>query len=303
MRKLFLAMAFFMLTASAHAVNLQFKFDIFSSGSDIYACNAGLKHKLHSDRVCFERETLKSCNPNVCVDGEACNCVCTGGQDGSRAGEYRLDYLKASYAKWDESTAGVGPQTRVNKPAGYNNYNSIFEQGVDLKDYTTAYRKQLTSLVFALGSERYGSEYFVDICFRATQIRYPGNVGLYNLIKRRVTVTDIGSNGSHHDDFNGNNRPIYSEDKYQWLADLEVSSRVLCKDKNNRVVLDRTSPYVSFATAQDRSFRSYGTHADLKKCVVRYKFREANRWGLDSIRRWKLQHARVCTYTSVNEDE
>lgn len=303
MRNLFLALSVFMLTASAHAVNLQFKFDVFSSGSDMYACNAGLKHKLHNDRVCFERETLKKCNPNACAEGEACNCVCTGGMNSSRAGEYRLDFLRASYGKWRESTSGAGPQTKVNKAAGSSSYKSIFEQGVKIKNYTTAYRRQLTHLEFNLGSERYGSEYFVDICFRASQIDYPTNVGLYNLIKRRVTVTDIGSNGSHHDNFNGSNGTIYSKKKYQYLADLEVKSRVLCKNKDNQVILDKKSGWVSFQTAQDSTFQSYGTHEDLKKCVVRYKFREANRFGLDSIRRWKMQHARVCTYTSVNEDE
>ena len=306
MKKLSLVLATLMLAFSAHAVNLEFKFDVFSSGNDIYACNAGLKHKLHNDRVCFNRETLRSCNPaNSCpqVNAETCDCVCTGGMDGSRAGEYRLDYMTAKYAAWSERTSGVGPQTRINKPAGYRNFNQLFEAGTDIRNYSETYRKQLTSLVFALGSERYGAEYFLDVCFRATQIRYPGNVGLYNLIKRRVTVTDIGSNGRHNDDFNGNNTPIYAEDTYQWLADLEVKSRLVCKDKDNRVIVDRESNWVSFATAQERSFQNYGTRADLKKCVVRYSFREANIWGLDSIRRWKLQHAQVCTYTSVNEDE
>ena len=50
------------------------------------------------------------------------------------------------------------------------------------------------------------------------------------------------------------------------------------------------------------TFANEATTLDLKKFVVRYNFREANKFGLDSIRRWKLQHAKICTYTSVNED-
>lgn len=304
MKQLLLTLLVFVgISSQSNAISLQFKLDIFSSGTDLYACNAGLKHSLHGDRVCFERDTLKSCNPSSCTEGEACNCVCTGGNDSSRAGEYRLDFMKAKYADWAEKTDGIQNATPINKPAGYSDFNKLFDQDQDIQNHTTSYRKQLTHLEFNLGSERYGSEYFLDICYRASQIKYPNDVTLYYLIKRYVTITDLGHTGSHTDDFNGSNGPIFSEDYYQDLAGLEIRSRLLCKDKENQIVLNLTTPWADFSTGQLKSFPNQGTRSDLKKCIVRYSFREANRTGLESIRKWKLQHARVCTYTSVNEDD
>ena len=298
------AIALIALSTQVSAVNLQFKFDVKSSGTDMYACNAGLRHKLHGDRVCFERETKKSCKPESCKDGKACNCVCTGGFGNNRDGEYRLDYMTAGYAAWDERTNGVSGVKNINKPAGKNKFNTLFENNeMDMTKYTQAYRKQLTSLGFNLGSERYGSEYFVDICFRATQIEYPSNVTLYNLLKRYVTITDIGTTKSSVDTFNGNNAPIYSEEMYQDLAWLEVKSALVCKDKDNKVLVDSETEWQDFSYGQMRSFSNWGTRKDLKKCIVRYSFREANLTGLDSVRRWKKQHAEICTYTSVNEAE
>lgn len=305
MKKMLLgAIALMLLSFQANAINLQFKFDIFSSGTDIYACNAGLKHETHKERVCFERGSLKSCQPESCKDGEACNCVCTGGFGNNRDGEFRLDYFTATYRSWDENTTPFTAVSSKNVPAGKSVYNTLFEDGnTKLKNYTEAYRKQLASLQFNLGSERYGSEYFVDVCFRASQITYPSNVTLLNLLKRYVTITDLGHNGSHVDDFNGSNAPIYSEEYYQDLSGLEVRSYLLCKDKDNKVLVNAKTKWQDFSYGQMRNFSDWSTKADLKKCVVRYAFREGNRNGQDSVRRWKLQHAQVCTYTSVNEAE
>lgn len=298
------AIALIALSTQVNAINLQFKFEVLSSGSDIYACNAGLRHKVQGDRVCFERDTLKSCNPESCADGKACNCVCTGGFGNSRDGEYRLDFMTATYAAWGENTNGITNASRINKPAGKNKFNTLFEgDNFDMVNYTQAYRNQLTSLSFNLGSERYGSEYFVDVCFRAPQINYPGNVSLYNVLSRYVTITDIGSNGSSVDNFNGSNDPIYSEDFYQDLAGLEVKSYLVCKDKDNKVLVNSSTDWEDFSYSQMRSFSDWSTRKDLKKCIVRYAFREGNTDGLDSIRRWKLQKAEICTYTSVNEAE
>ena len=45
-----------LLSFNANAISLTFKLDIFSSGVDIYACNAGLMHGKYQDRVCYERD-------------------------------------------------------------------------------------------------------------------------------------------------------------------------------------------------------------------------------------------------------
>jgi hypothetical protein len=208
--------------------------------------------------------------------------------------------MKAKYAAWNEAADGVGRQYTFKKSAGYKNYVKVF------KKTNKSFKKQLTHLNFNLGSERYGSEYFVDICYRATQIEYPSNVGLAYLIKRQVTITDLGTNGNGTDGFvfNGNSTPTYYTSRtYQNLAELEVKSALYCRDKNNDLVVSEESNWKDFSVAQLVGFSNKWTHTDLKGCLVRYKFRETNINGRDSLRRWKLQEARICTYTSVNEDE
>jgi len=122
------------MTSNAHAIALTFKLDIFSSGSDIYACNAGLKHKGYQSRVCYERDQpSKSCNPNLCEEGQACNCVCTGSITGDGAGEYRLDYLRTSFSDWADH-GEMGPNSSsVVREAGKNGLNQVLENKVDLK--------------------------------------------------------------------------------------------------------------------------------------------------------------------------
>ncbi len=305
MRKLFIALlALVAMAGTANAVNLTFKFDVMSSGNSMYACNAGLKHENYSTRVCYERDNItRSCNPSVCVQGQACNCVCTGGKIpgwyDSSAGEVRLDHFSAEYRDWADNGELGKNKKQFADNAGYTSFKQIFDTNRE------AYNKEISKLVFKLGSERYGAEYFVDICFRATQINYPNNVGLTWDVKNAVTVTDIGSsqNGSSSFDVEGNQGTVwYKGQTYQNLSGLKVGAHVYCKDKNNRPVINKTFSYSTFSNGQLKKFLDQDTTADLRGCKVRYFFKETNRDGLQSIRKWKKQQARICTYTSINED-
>lgn len=308
MRKLILGMMLLCGALSANAVSLAFKFDVTSSGNSMYACNAGLKHANPAGRVCYERETLQACVPSACKTGEACNCVCTGGftlpDNQSDDGEYRLDYMKASYADWTDN--GVAPTNiqSLQTTAAQSGFNTVVN--------ANQFSKQLTHLEFFLGSERYGAEYFVDICFRATQIDYPMPNTYANgdklswSIDRGVTITDLSS-------ALGTNTPVwdletngvqYSMQKYADLAGLQVESTLLCKDKDQNVVINNNVAEVAnFANGQQVKFSNKTTQADLKGCVVRYSFKETNVLDIASVRKWKAQKARICTYTSVNENE
>jgi len=269
-----------LVCSNANAISLTFKLDIFSSGSDIYACNAGLKHGTYQQRVCYERENPEqSCNPALCEEGQACNCVCTGAINGEDDGEYRLDYFKASYTDWaDHGTVGAN-FTRKVKEAGKSNFNKLFTNN-------EAFNKELQSLTFNLGSERYGAVYFLDVCFRATQISYdyPGSTINWAL-QRQVTITDLANNG-----FN-----------YEELSGLQVRAEVACRQKNGSTLTINDSGWSSFNGNDLINWAKKNITKDLEKCKVRYYFKESNRSGVASIRRWNLQEARVCTYTSFNE--
>ncbi|MDD0853356.1 hypothetical protein HBN50_09620 [Halobacteriovorax sp. GB3] len=304
MKALLPLLALFM-AFNVHAVNLAFKFEVTSSGNSMYACNAGLKHKPYQDRVCYERgDTTKSCNPAQCKDGQACNCVCTGGftlgQSMSGDGEYRLDYFNAKVANWsDNGEAATNVQT-MTKTALTNGYRFA----VDSAD---AFSTQLLGLEFFLGSERYGAEYFVDVCFRATQIDYPTSydVGYLNWsLTRAVTITDLGTSNSpdtHVWDLDETDDIWYTAKTYQDLAGLKVKSLLYCKNKDGGVTINDQTDWTDFNNAQAITFPSKSTREDLKGCFFRYEFKESNRDGLASVRKWKKQKARICTYSSANE--
>lgn len=305
MRNLLVGMFMLLTAVSANAVNLAFKFEVNSSGNSMYACNAGLKKVQATDRVCYDRAKLDqgeltSCTPNVaCSTGDNCNCVCTGGGLGNTAisneGNSRLDFYRASVANWTDNGEVATGITSVYKEAGDSSFNSIYA-------LSEMFGKQLTSLEFNFGSERYGTEYFVDICFRATQIEYDYNSSLNWTIKGGVTVTDLGDLDNDDFTYDGALNEVLSGETYQSLAGLEVKGSVFCKDKAGTTVnLGTFSGYDSFTAGQLKTLISTSTGSDLKGCYFRYSFKESNTAGITSIRKWKKQKAKVCTYSSVNE--
>ncbi|EQC43911.1 hypothetical protein [Bacteriovorax sp. Seq25_V] len=308
MRKLIIAIAMTFAALNASAVNLAFKFEVTSSGNSMYACNAGLKHADPAGRVCYDRQTLNSCNPVLCKDGQACDCVCTGGftlpNNGRDDGEYRLDFFNASYANWTDNGEAPTNIQYVRKTAGKNSAQTAINAA-------DTFSTQLLSLDFNLGSERYGAEYFVDVCFRATQIDYPSSNTYANgdklnwAIDRGVTITDLSSDlgdSTHVWDLDETD-VIYSLATYETSSALQVKATLYCKDKDGSLVFNEETAYTTFDAAQKIKFASRSTKADLKGCIVRYTFKETNVDGISSVRKWKAQKARICTYTSVNEAE
>lgn len=309
--KKFLVAAFFALTAmSAQAVSLSFKFEVASSGTSLYACNAGLKHARHSERVCYDRrDTSKSCNPKVCKAGQACNCVCTGGFDitsesFSDDGEFRLDFLAARVANWSDNGEAPTNIRTVRKTAGKNanlanTYSTVVEEN-------QMFNNQLLSLNFELGSERYGAEYFVDVCFRAPQINYSGTFDNGDKINWGVnlatTITNIAGSNSGTDWNLDSNHTVFHSTPYHTLANLTTEATLICKVKGSTTPLEYNYGPSTFDAGQLVSFvNNLQIAKDLKGCYVRYTFKETNRSGLSSVRKWKKQQARICTYTSFNE--
>ena len=315
-----IVIALMALATNAFAVGLEFAFDVNSSSASIYPCDAGIKHSNHGDKVCYDRVTQNSCSPDVCVNQASCNCVCTGGIAGN--GQEKLDMIQAKYADWSEngsySQSGV---TSVAVHADSNNFNRIFQ-------WKNEWGKQLTSLSFNLGSERYGTEFYLDVCYRGPQIEYwqayqtvnqtNGNGFPNFFIKLQATVTDIVSNNGL---------------RYTNLADLKVKSTVICDvqgqgsfvyahDNNGNYdnayahdLLDLNggeknffNNYVSFNGGANinllNDWINYGNANVPRFCKVRYSFIENRRNdgnAMSQIRKWQNQKAKICTYTDINE--
>lgn len=323
-----LSSLFFSLTAQA--VSLEFKFDINSSGPSIYACNAGIKHKGYRDRVCYDRVTGNSCKPaEDCRSEVDCNCVCTGST--APDGETRHDFLRVSYDHWKDNgeTAGYGGSKNLYAPETH--YNTAFNE-----NHKEEWHKQLTKMTVNLGSERYGAEFFLDVCYRGPQIEYfaasqhggfpPPGIGTPNFsLKAQATINDIVSQNGL---------------KYSHLADLKVKTEVVCDQQGkgdykyagthhpygptqyDLVKTDIHGMWVGdgqfHAATNFRDFNNYHSAYLLNQfinvnnaftprfCKVRYTFLENRRYDhnpLKQLRKWKLQKAQVCTFTEINEDQ
>lgn len=315
--------------ANAFAVSLEFKFDVNSSGPSIYPCNAGIKHAPYASRVCYDRVTTQSCNPaEDCRDMPDCNCVCTGSTNGD--GETRLDFMSVASAEWTDNGSFAGAATNRNIYAPENAFNIAFNES-QKEEWT----RQITKMSVNLGSERYGAEFFLDVCYRGPQIEYfyaqqnggfsPGGTATPNFsLKAQATVTDLVTN----------NGLRYSE-----LADLKVSAKVVCDQQGKgsyvyagssspagATVYDlilhdimginvsggqytKTVPYrafnnVSSAYLIDEFINSNNSFTP-RFCKVRYTFLENRRNDTDllaQLRKWKRHSSEICTFTEINED-
>lgn len=353
--KLFLASAMFLAAFTTQAARVQFDFDVLSSGASIYPCNAGLKHKPNRGQICYNPETFESCNPGdrdgrpprgghdlvanllgaeetggrpprgggECdpQTGQNCDCVCTGDMNGDF--DETLDVMKASYTVWrDHGDPTYGLERNLEVKAGSHDFNELEDE------YYTGnkFAARLKELSFNLGSEKYGSKYFVDICFRATQIDYltetkndSFDINVDEIVKyaqeqeevqaltpkykveRKVTVTDLAGTPNYDLDWDLDNGPIvWSTQSYQSLADLEVTTFLYCKDKDDNAIFI-PGPSASLANNSTVNFPTISGYADLRGCVVRYLFSEKSGESndIDSVRRWKMHGANICTDTAI----
>ena len=349
--KLFLASAMFLMTFTSQAARVQFDFDVLSSGASIYACNAGLKHKPHIGKICYNPDTFRSCDPGdrpghgggghpliagltegqaeggQCNPdtGEGCDCVCTGDMNGKS--EHVLDIMRVNYTLWrDHGDPTYGIDFDKELQAGEYGYEELED---NLLTLDTKFAVRMKELSFNLGSERYGAQFFVDICYRATQIDYltgtqedklnidmdeaatrtAGQESINNpkyKFERRLTATDLAGTPTVDLDWDLDNGPIvWAKDSYQSLADLEVRTVIKCKEKNGDTFYEGSFSYVSFAN-QSLNFQNEYEYADLRGCVVRYEFREGARDAhkkVDQVRRWKMHGANICTDTAITNIE
>lgn len=338
MKKLSLLVLVLMMSAvNAFAVSLEFSFDVNSSGPSIYPCDAGLKHATHPQRVCYDRVTADSCNPAACSPQAECNCVCTGGATGSD-GEYRMDFMNVSYTPWTENGSVAGASVSKTFAAQADVFSRVFPAPLNNK---LEWDNQITALSFNLGSERYGAEFYLDVCYRGPQIEYnhyyqigTGDAPNFS-IKGQATVTDLARN---------TNDIKYSQVsgltvKAQWVCDLQGQGTYkfahngtsfnsgsydsTLNDITNNMSGDKvgvTAAAASFASGANLLLindwiTNNNSTTTPRFCKIRYTFLESVRNNantpatatqgnlLAQIRKWKLHSARICTYTEISEAE
>jgi hypothetical protein len=301
-KKALVALALFAATFSASAIEVSFDFSVFSSGSSIYPCNAGIKHANTNEVICYKRtEPTTTCNPSACVAGEQCDCVCTG-----TVGRSKVDFFTAEYANWTDHNESVGSSTKVTVKAK-NKPNFIFKNDKDNKASVKGnyFRKQLTSLSFDLGSETFGAKYFLDVCFRGPQVDYAtagiktnwvassqatiqdmvgyaSYAGVAGLEVTSKIVCDYQQAGQPHDvNFVPNNNSFGEEEEYDMIANASLGLSDVASSEVNITGDNKTAPTF---------------------CRVRYIFSEGNGLqGRELFRPWKKQAAKVCTKTSIEE--
>ncbi len=292
------ATAFLALSVqNAFAVNLTFQFALSSSSPSVYACNAGIRHAEHA-AICWDRQTGLSCDPTTATPPSS--CVCTGETGGTR-GSWERDIMTSKSADWVDNSGAAGSTTDTDTAATNSSsaYSSLFATDA------IAYTKQITELTFNLGSEVYGTEYYVDICYRGTQVAQGNNGNNYSL-KGNVTVTNLRA-------------ADVTAPNYQLVADLQGKAEINCYMSKNGNTTDITpgtitynynsnsgGTFTSLSTSAtqvsllaDASMNGSVPGADKtpRFCIARYYFKE----NASTERKWKLQNAKAALYTEISD--
>ncbi len=341
-KKIFMLFTVCMMGASldADAISLKFKFKVYSSGPNIYACNAGIRHQATSKQVCYLEGTTESCSKSSCNGNPDCEsrCVCTN----NNGGEYLMDYMKVTTADWKDN-GDTTPDTNVEnitKAAGQATFNSA------INGEQAAYAKRIKDLSFNLGSELYGAEYFVDICYRGPQIEYwADNVFANFSLLAQASATDFfqtaPDNGTNDD--TGLTIPgSVDGKKYTELSNLKVSAYYTCDLQGegtykfahngsgvNSGAYNTTDTEALFENANklptgggdEFDSNATGTLVSASAlelvnttlpganqgkaprfCKVRYVFSETDAsLAAPNFRKWQRHGAEVCTYTKIEE--
>jgi hypothetical protein len=237
------------VASTASAKELKFVFDVRSSGPEIYPCDAGLVHA-RSEGFCHYKGTTETCNwglqgqlptfpipPSKIFDNRLPNvCVCTNGEYGT----YLKDFMRVKAAKWLGGTTGDAatnhggwgsPSTYVLQATlggnGNPANNSIAQHiwsGSELSAIRKEFSTQIEAVEFNLGSENYGAQYYVDICYRGPQIDYinsPGSMTGYGFSATGwVGVTDL--------DIIGGGRT------YTGLARPTLETKIICDNQDSK---------------------------------------------------------------------
>jgi hypothetical protein len=302
-----------LLGNSAEAISLRFKSKIFSSGPDIYACNAGVASAFLQNSICYfgGKKENGFCTPSSCSNAkENCNtdCVCL---DKGAQGDSYINKLVLKSNIYDSNSSS---QTHTKVAAGPA-FQSVFTG-------TDAWNRKVYDLATYFMTEAYTGSYFVDICYRGSEI--PDGGGYFVISTEAAAIPFLVSDLSGYNALDNNRAGLDFNDAnllgklYTDRAELSVERFVVCGDTKaaSDFVINPTTGvptggaagnrfYSSSAEMQLRSSaqsKSHGSVIDPKFCKFRYVFRETN-WksATPNKRSNKGEGAEVCTYTKISD--
>jgi hypothetical protein len=246
------------------------------------ACNAGIKHEEPTSQVCYRRSNpVETCQPTSCVIGETCDCVCSGISGGAN----NVDFMTLNGRSFEdiEQLEDIDSDlfwtdskiSRTSNPSLNNGH-------VDINNFVVATNSEENfvlrddSLSFHLGSELFGAEYFVDLCWKNINEDFAGEFD----IKPKYGYKNKSGFGS----------------SYVSEADITTRTEVYCLDKDtNSEFLLFDENYLSFP-GQSQDLEPYvGSVEDVSFCRVRHYFKENSNF----FRSWNSNAIEVATTLEV----
>lgn len=320
MQNVIRAITLFALASLAHveaqAISLRFKSKIFSSGPDIYACNAGVASAFLQNSVCYfgGKPDKGFCTPTTCDSAkENCNtdCVCIDKGTQGETFVNKLVLTAAPYAGPYEANKQAEPFTKV---ANGPKFLEVFSG-------QEAWNKRISNVATYFMTEAYTGSYFIDICYRGSEI--PNGGGSYVISTQASAipflVTDPNGYNSLDDSRTGLDfETVKAGEIYTEKAGLSVERFVVCGKNQNSAdfKVDNSTGlpvgpqngslfWSSAAESQLRASaqgKTHGSTIDPKFCKVRYVFRETN-WksSMPNRRNTRGEGAEVCTYTQISD--
>ncbi len=295
-----------LLSTSAFAVKLDFSFNVNSSGPAIYPCDAGIKHDTHKTEVCYDSSTEKTCDPKTCEENEPCNCVCTGGTD-STNDDYTQDFFTVNHAIWTDSGLPMPQETSSTMTASNQDFVRIFKD-------KNEWDNKINSLTFNLGSERYGTEFYLDVCYRGPQIDFNGNPsGNKYAMKLQSTITDLISvNGLRYSELSGLQVKVTATCDLQKAGSNSGAPTDNAQDHQIMGVSGGDKNYSTNYTAFNAGANALllnewinnSNNQPPRFCKIRYSFIENMRNNtsnpISQIRKWSKQQARISTFSDIS---
>lgn len=290
-----------------------FIFRINSSSSKLYACNAGIKHIKPTNEVCYVSGTT-----NPCTRGTH-DCECFGPNTGGYLTDY-IQYKQQNILPNDNTTPLVAGTVKVDGQ-GQDVWKTI-PQGMSSQSHNpNPFFTLLKELTFNFGSERYGTEMFLDVCYRGPQIEFfEDNMNTSYALKATVLATDL----------NPNNEPGFVG--YQTLSGLNVSAEAVCdvqglgnyqlaRDDNNFVGgrYDSFNHEIQIDTPNNNDWKSIFPFTSTvtgnvltvfdelvtndspespRFCMIRYLFKET---ASNNLRKWQRHDAQVKVLTVLED--
>ena len=298
------------VSVNSHALEYRFKTKIVSSGSNMWACNAGVASAIKNDKICYFGGNPKKgiCTPNGCSDKAVCNtdCLCT-----SLAGMRYINMLNFSSTPVDaygtKTTANASSTSRFYATGDV--FRSVHPESQGFSNY-------IENLQAVFASEAYTGAYFFDICYLAPQIaEFKGS---YRVASEHSAVAfDVMDSskliGLDNSRANLNMTPADSA-SYLVKAQSTIEKFVVCstdiKTKAEFRLDDKGVPTGAAVGSIYKHVSAVSLTGDFKNddlgsvhgaynCKVRYLVRESNWASVLPIKRdTKPQGVEICTKTT-----